>query len=289
MYKLNVPKGRKASFETKYAKLSAKEREARIGMITVSVHKGDTMGRIAQSHRVRLSDLLALNPHISPRRMRVGQKVYVPPSRSGARYYASAPQTSSRTAARALPPSRQGTRKIYHTVKKGDSLWDIAQTYNLNWHDVKRWNGRRSSRLRIGDKLVLYVPQAKAEAKVASGHGASTTYIVRRGDNLWTIARTFGVSTTSLKQWNGLRSSRLDVGDRLIVYQKGSSVSSGAPGAKVAAITTAKVETPKVYRVQRGDTLWDISRRFNISTNQLKRLNGMRSNRLMPGDVLNVR
>ncbi len=298
MYSLNVPKGQKLSFEQAYAKLSEQERKARIGMITVKVHKGDTMGRIARSHRVRLSDLLALNPHINPRRMRIGQKVYVPPSSSGARYYASAPQTSTRNTARALPPTRQGTRKIYHTVKKGDSLWDIAQSYNLNWQDVKRWNGRRSSRLKVGDKLVLYVPQAKAEAKVPSGLGSGTTYIVRRGDNLWTIARTFGVSTTSIKQWNSLRSNRLDVGDKLIVYPKGSPSVAKAQTAEV--ITTAKAETgagitatdaatPKTYQVQRGDTLWDISRRFNISTSQLKRLNGMRSNRLMPGDVLNVR
>lgn len=288
MYALNIPKGQKASFETAYAKLSPKDRKARIGMITVRVHRGDTLGRIARSHRVRLSDLLALNPHINPRRMRIGQKVYVPPSRSGVRYASSSSSRSTRTTARALPPARQGTRKIYHTVKRGDTLWDIAQSYNLNWRQVKRWNGRRSSRLRVGDKLVLYVPQAKAEAKVASGHGSGTTYIVRRGDNLWTIARTFGVSTASLKQWNNLRSSRLDIGDRLIVYRKGAAASAaGRTGS--STITTAQADSPKTYRVRRGDTLWDISRKFNISTSQLKRLNGMRTNRLMPGDVLNVR
>lgn len=214
-YSLRIPPGRKASFETAYAKLPVPQRKARIGAITVRVHRGDTLGRIARVHGVKLNDLMAMNPRLNPRRLRIGQKVVVPP-KGGGRTYRRARKSSS---TRRLASTPRGSHKITHTVRRGDTMWHIARAYNINWRDVLRWNGKRSSRLAIGQKLVLYVPSAKNEGKVDTRSTPAKTlvYVVKRGDNLWSIGRRYGVSTSQLKRWNKLRSSAITPGDKLMV------------------------------------------------------------------------
>ena len=119
-------------------------------------------------------------------------------------------------------------RKIVHVVKKGESLWEIAQTYGLNHRDIKGWNGKSSSNLQIGQKLVLYVPPSKAEAKVEpqpSGPSPRTlVYQVRKGDSLWKIGQRFNVTPQALRRWNGLNSSRITPGDRLTVRLEGKTL-----------------------------------------------------------------
>ncbi|MCB2190996.1 MAG: LysM peptidoglycan-binding domain-containing protein [Deltaproteobacteria bacterium] len=214
MYALRIPPGKKASFETAYAKLPLRQRKARVGAITVRVHRGDTLGRIARIHGVGLRDLMAMNPNLNPRRLRIGQKVVVPPG-SGSRSTRVARHSNPRTH-RTLASSPRGTRKIHHTVRRGDTMWHIARSYNINWRDILRWNGRRSSRLKPGQHLVLYVPSAKAEGRVDTSTG-HVIYVVRRGDNLWTIGRRYGVTPNQLKRWNNLRSSAIAPGDKLTV------------------------------------------------------------------------
>ncbi len=230
MYTLRIPPGTKAAFETKYARLSPSQRAARIGAIKVRIHRGDTLGRIARTYRVSLADLRAINPHLNPRRLRIGQTVVVPPRHRSRRSLARRRPSyrKPRVRVRSYAASKPGFRKIVHVVKKGDTLWDIAQAYGLNHRDIRRWNGRRSSRLRIGQKLVLYVPQAKVEAKVVARADSvrkpgQLVYRVRRGDSLWKISRRFKVSPADLRRWNKLRGSRITPGDILTVRLDTSS------------------------------------------------------------------
>ena len=217
LYNLRIPAGTKASFETAYAALPVLKRKARIGTIKVRVQKGDTFGRIAATYRVPLHELVSLNPGVNPRRMRVGQTIHVPPS-GGARKVASSRSRQRQQRAKVLSyaASKKGTRKIIHVVKRGDTLWDIAQSYGINHNDIRRWNGRRSSRLNLGQKLVLYVPQAKAEAKLETS-GKTLVYVVRRGDNLWDISRRFKTPPAKIRRWNNMRNNRITPGDRLTV------------------------------------------------------------------------
>ncbi|MBV1717044.1 MAG: LysM peptidoglycan-binding domain-containing protein [Desulfarculus sp.] len=217
MYELRIPQGGKASFELAYAQMPVLKRKARVGSVTVQVHRGDTLGRIAKIHGVSLNDLMAINPNLDPRRLRIGQSVVVPPG-SGYGSMQVAQDAYPRTH-RSLATSPRGSRKIHHTVKSGDTLWHIARSYNINWRDILRWNGRNSSRLQVGQDLVLYVPSAKAEGKVDTQptQSGDLIHVVKRGDNLWTIGRRYGVTPNQLKRWNNLRSSAIAPGDKLTV------------------------------------------------------------------------
>lgn len=219
LYKLRIPSGAKASFETAYAALPVQKRKARIGTIKVRVQKGDTFGRIAATYRVPLSELISMNPRINPRRLQVGQIVQVPPTSRSRRIAARKKinQRQKRAKVLSYAASKRGTRKIVHIVKRGDTLWDIAQSYGINHNDIRRWNGRRSSRLNLGQKLVLYVPQAKAEAKLQTTSSKTLIYVVRRGDNLWDISRRFKTTPAKIRRWNNMRNNRITPGDRLTV------------------------------------------------------------------------
>ncbi|MBU1450728.1 MAG: LysM peptidoglycan-binding domain-containing protein [Proteobacteria bacterium] len=223
MYELRIPPGKMASFEAAYAQLPVTKRKAQVGAITVRVNQGDTLGRIARMHGVSLNDLMAVNPNLDSRHLRIGQAVVVPPGRGSQPVkIAARPAIHSR---RPLAASPRGTHKIQHTVKSGDTLWHIARSYNINWRDILRWNGKHGSRLQPGQRLVLYVPSAKAEGMVDTQQPASSrnvVYVVKRGDNLWTIGRRYGVTPDQLRRWNGLSSNAITPGDKLTVKRDDS-------------------------------------------------------------------
>ncbi|MGI9551479.1 MAG: LysM peptidoglycan-binding domain-containing protein [Aurantibacter sp.] len=133
-------------------------------------------------------------------------------------------------------------------------------------------------------KMEKPLPQlVKADNKVR--------YRVRSGDYLGKIAERYGVGVSQIKRWNGLRSNNLRVGQRLTIFPRKAVTSATPSKKKVAASTTPKSFPPgtKVHTVQKGDSLWTISRQYpGITIDNLKKWNGLRSNKLQPGTKLKL-
>ena len=112
-----------------------------------------------------------------------------------------------------------------------------------------------------------------------------TRYKVRQGDYLGKIARKYGVRVSQLKQWNGLRSNSLKIGQRLTVYPRNpSSVTKAASKPKSTANFTGKT-----YKVESGDSLWSISQKFSgVSIQNIKDWNDISGTNLKPGMTLRV-
>ena len=116
-------------------------------------------------------------------------------------------------------------------------------------------------------------------------------YRVKSGDYLGKIANRYGVSVSSIKRWNGLKSNNLRVGQRLTIYPRRPVAQASAP-AKTN--TTAKKEAPKgkyaTYVVKKGDSLWLISQKYpQVSVAQLKEWNNIWSTKsLKPGTKLKI-
>lgn len=115
------------------------------------------------------------------------------------------------------------------------------------------------------------------------------TYRVKNGDYLGKIARRYGVRVSQLKQWNGLRSNNLKIGQRLTIYPRNPDKNQ-VPSPRLVS-TSKKIDpTGKTtYKVQQGDSLWSISRKFpGISIQNIRDWNGISGANLKIGMTLIV-
>jgi membrane-bound lytic murein transglycosylase D len=131
--------------------------------------------------------------------------------------------------------------------------------------------------------------QALAHNSAGATYGRDrVVYKVRSGDVLGSIAMRHGVRVADLKKWNNLRSNNIRVGQRLNVWQRGGK-SSGSNTMMASAKTTTPVPVPdsKTYTVQPGDTLWNISRKFEgLTIEKIKSMNNLDNTKLQPGQKL---
>lgn len=153
----------------------------------------------------------------------------------------------------------------YYVVKKGDTLWSIARAYGLTVERLKSLNNLTSNNLTIGDSLI--VKDSSGNSDNSSSAYNNKYYIVKKGDSLYSIARSNNMTVDKLKSLNNLTSNILSIGQKLII-SSGSNVPNN------------------VYVVKKGDTLWSIANNFNVSVNDLKNANNKSNNSLSIGEQL---
>ena len=124
---------------------------------------------------------------------------------------------------------------------------------------------------------------AQVQKTSGSTYGRNkTTYRVRNGDVLGVIAQRHRVGVSDLRRWNNIRGSRIYVGQKLTIWTKGS-----APQLASATNTSRAVPASKTHLVRPGDSLWEISRRYEgASVAKIKQWNNLRSNSIKPGQKL---
>lgn len=204
----------------------------------------------------------------------------------------------------------------YYTVKKGDSLWNIAKNNNTTVNELKKLNNLTSNSLSIGQQLKL--PTTTEESPQYSN-----TYTVKSGDTLYSIAKKYNITVDELKTTNNLTTNTLSLGQILkipgtnIAQPNTHTVSKGETlyliankyGTTVTELkslnnlttnnlsigqvlllpATTEESTINTYTVKKGDTLYSIASKYNISVNDLKELNNLSSNTLSIGQTLKVR
>ena len=151
-----------------------------------------------------------------------------------------------------------GTPSTY-TVKRGDTLSDIALTHKISVEQLRRWNNIHGHKIFSGQKLLLS-PNSR------SGH-----YVVKSGDTLSEIARWFGVPLSSLRHLNHITRDRIYPGQRLKIHSMAD-----------------RQRQPLNHLVKRGDTLWGIARDYKLSLSELKEMNELKTSRIIPGMQLKV-
>ena len=117
------------------------------------------------------------------------------------------------------------------------------------------------------------------------------TYTVKRGDVLNRIAEKYDVDTYDLKVWNHLKSSKIMLGQKLVIFDDVEEVVEVERTIKEERKSKKTIDKtkPKYHVVQRGDTLWSISQRYGgISVEKIKKMNGLRSNAVKKGQKLKI-
>ena len=187
------------------------------------------------------------------------------------------------------PGSRPYAGYVQHKVRNGDSWWRISNKYGVPVAVLKKMNNMHSNILRPGQHIM--VPGRGSSSSVADAVQTKTqklavqrgNYVVKSGDTLWSISKRCGVSVSTLKESNGLRSNSLKTGQKLFIPDNSSSQ------IRASAQQAEQVKAQLVqYRVQRGDNLSAIARKFGVTVTDLKRWNSLDSSFLKVGQRLSV-
>lgn len=169
-----------------------------------------------------------------------------------------------------LPPQER-VRVVYHRVRRGDTLGGIADKYGVSVAAVKTANRIRGTMIHPGQELMIAAApkgmNLQSSAQLAAmdetpvrRRSSSDKHVVRRGDTLWSIARTHGVSMDHLANSNGLaRNGTLSVGQVLSV-----------PGTtRLASTDSSAVAQSTTYVVRTGDSLSRIATKFRVRLSDL--------------------
>ena len=169
---------------------------------------------------------------------------------------------------------------IVYTVKKGDSLYSIANKYNTTVNEIKRYNNLDNNLLNIGDRIVI---PCNVENDYKTGE-EYVMYTVVKNDSLYSIANKFNTTVDNIKKLNGLTNNNLSIGQKLIVDDK-SGVSS-----VLECFGNGNFDNNNYinYMVVKGDNLYNLARKYNASVDQIKLVNNLKSNDLSVGQILKI-
>ena len=195
-------------------------------LLRVSHHivaSGETLAELAARYGTNVMTIRMLN-NLKDASVQPGMDLRVP---SGTTQL---PEKVLRAAARVdgREPAARGkrSRPEIHVVRRGESIWSIAQRNNIDPRTLMRLNGKRpGDKIMPGERLVVSAgarPKERQSRSASGGSGGASTsrvtHRVRSGETLSSIARLYGVTVTQLASWNGIAANRiLRVGQRLVI------------------------------------------------------------------------
>lgn len=147
------------------------------------VKKGDSLYSIARRNNMTVDELKSLN-NLTSNILSIGQKLII--------------------------SNGSNVSNNVYVVKKGDTLWSIANNFNVSVNDLKNANNKSNNSLSIGEQLII--------PGKSTGENVSTIiYTVKSGDNLYSIARRYNVTVNEIKSLNNLSSNLLSIGQKLSI------------------------------------------------------------------------
>ena len=168
-------------------------------------------------------------------------------------------------------PYDKSSQSDTYTVQRGDTLWSISKKFNTSVNDLKKVNNLNSN--------ALYVGQTLKVPGYYTAEDTNITYVVKKGDTLYSISRIYGVPIDTLRRYNNLNSDFLTVGQEISIPSSETIITPSEDEI---------INEPNTYIVQRGDTLFSISRKFGIPVNDIKVQNNLTNDILRVGQVLSI-
>ena len=195
-----------------------------------TVKSGDSLWSISRKFGVTVNDLKKVN-NLSSNLLSIGQNLII-------------------------PGKKNNTSSNEYVVKKGDTLYGIANKYNVSVDNLKSYNNLSTDSLSIGQ--IIKIPDNKVN---------SNEYVVKSGDSLYSISRKYGVSVDELMSVNNLKSTVLSVGQVLKIPNSGEV-------------------TNVIYTVKKGDSLWSIAKNNKTTVDAIVKLNNLSNANLSIGQKL---
>ena len=222
------------------------------GSTYYTVQKGDSLWSIANKFGITVNDLKTLN-NLSSNVVNVGQNLKVK-----------------------LEEEKPVEDYLVYTVKKGDSLYKIANEYNTTVDTIMSVNNLSGTNLTINQQLLI--PKEGSIDIDINKNKQGIVYTVKSGDSLWKIANSYGITVDKLKSANKLTSNTLKIGQELLIPVEDATITE----------TEVPTSTGLNYVVVKGDNLYSIANKYNVTVTDIKKLNNLTDNTLKVGQVLKI-
>ena len=223
--------------------------------MTYTVKPGDTLYGISNQFGVSATELAKVN-NITTNIIKVGQILTI--------------------------PNNSGTNPdsiFIYTVVKGDNLYNLASRYNITVKDIMDLNNLKSSNLSIGQKL--RIPEKYNNANSLPNY---INYIVKKGDNLSSIAKKYGTTVEDIMNDNNLKNTNLQIGDNLKIRVPNTDI------LECIGISWEPNDTSNLfnYTVVKGDSLYKIANKYDTTVSDIIKLNNLNNNDLSVGQILKI-
>ena len=206
-YDLRLPANQNYdNFDSLYSLLKEKSTKSLL-IVEHTVKRGENLSLISKRYNVKIQDITSMNKISAKKYLQPGQVLQIP-TQGYDEYVKSLINTNN-------------TTKIYHTVRSGDTLSEIASKYRTSIKKIKKWNGIRENDnvIYVGKKLIIFI-SANDYQRINTNTPKTVNYKVKYGDSLSKISYKFGVRVSDIRKWNSLKSDLIKVGQNLIIKTK---------------------------------------------------------------------
>lgn len=268
---------------------------------TYTVQSGDTFRKIASSHGLSLDELKEANPKIhNITKLALGQKVYIPKQNgkaakqtlvadNGKNTSANKKQDVSKKASKtqelAAETTKLSKKTAKYTIQQGDTLYSVAKKHGLTVAELQKINNGLSPQgLAIGkeihvaaNKNTLHANNANnsSNAKKKTTQQASVkTYTIKQGDTLYSVAKKHGLTVADLQSHNKNLNTSISIGQNITIPAKGQKAQASAK--------------PIIHIVKKGETLYSISRNYNVSVDAIIAYNNFANNSISVGQKVKI-
>lgn len=254
------------------------------------VRRGETLRRIAQEYSVNPTELARVNNLGRGRPLRRGMMLTVPASmKAPPPEVLAADFEDPRTSTDYVPARRIGLPgridgnsvpidRITHTVRRGETLAGIAGKYGVTITELRQWNRITTSQVRVGSRLRIRQdddkPSAKAPVAAAKPAAESSRPNAESANG-----------NDSAKSGDSVKASD-NAKPRILTAD--ASVLDKPAGGKAKASKIAASKSSRTHTVRAGETILEIAGKHNVSVEQLRKLNKLRTTRVVPGQVLKL-
>ena len=249
--------------------------------VTHKVRRGETLGHIAYKYDVSISQVkkwnkLRSNKIIAGKRLRIYTGV-----------------NSHLIANTNVNSNYKKSGLTRYRVRRGDTIGEIAERFGVSVAQLKYWNNLTSDQIIAGHTLRVHGSEEPASLgdNTKKYPGTLNTYVIQPGDVLGNIAEKFNVSVYEIKKWNNLNSNKIIAGKTLRIYSDKYDYSADNKNQKqpVSYSDTGNKSSKsavKTHKVKRGESLYSIAEKYNISIDDLKKQNKIKSDKLIIGQIL---
>lgn len=161
--------------------------------IVYTVKKGDSLYSIARKYQTTVDEIKRYN-NLKSNLLNIGDRIVIPCN---------------------VENDYKPSSYVSYTVEKGDTLYSIARKFGTTVDKIKTDNDLSSNTLTIG--TVLIIKDNKGISSVKECYGNTSSYVVSKGESLYSIAKKFNTTVDELKRKNNLNSNLISVGQELII------------------------------------------------------------------------